>query len=275
MNPTLDLLRSHGSSRSFLDKPIDEAAIDAMVAAAQQAPNSHNGQQVSLVLVRDAETRRAIAELSGGQPHVAKAPLFIAVVIDYNKTAQALALHGKVHRFDQSVEGLIAGSVDVGIQIATLMTAARSLQLGAVAIGGIRNDLPALNALLGLPDRCTAITGLCVGHVANAAPIKPRLGVKSFRHDERYDAAAIAPEIVAYDRLLVDYWAKVGRKDGESWSESLASHYDSERYPLSYDAFATAGLFGLPTRAPGDLSQNRVTFARNPEDQKEYPDEHA
>ena len=275
MNPTIDLLRAHGSSRSFLDKPLDEAAIDAIVAAAQQAPTSHNGQQVSLVLVRDAETRRRIAELAGGQPHVAKAPLFIAVVIDFNKTAQALELHGKVHRFDQSVEGLIAGSVDAGIQIATLMTAARSLQLGAVAIGGIRNDLPALNALLGLPDRCTAITGLCIGHVANAAPIKPRLGVKSFRHDERYNAAAIAPEIVAYDRVLADYWAKVEREDGETWSESLASHYDVQHYPLSYDAFANAGLFGLPTSAPQGLPQNQLTMAPNPEDRKEYPHEHA
>lgn len=243
MSDTLSLLLGHHSDRSFRDDPVDGAVLDEIVAAAHQAPTSHNAQHVSLVIVQDAETRRHIAAIAGGQPHIAQAPVFIAVIIDFAKTGTALALHGKEQQVHHHLEGLVAGSVDVGIQIATLMIAARASGLGAVPIGGIRNDLAALNTLLALPQGCTAVTGLCIGHVDQPAAVKPRLDLSTYRHDERYSDKDIAPAIVDYDNRLAAHWAAIGRTEGESWSASIAEFYDHDYYPGVAAAFAAQGLF--------------------------------
>lgn len=67
MNETIRTLHAHRSIRSYNDEPVSDAMLDAIVEAAHRAPTSMNAQEVSLVVVRDAEKRRRIAELAGGQ----------------------------------------------------------------------------------------------------------------------------------------------------------------------------------------------------------------
>lgn len=231
MNETLNLLHDHRSDRSFTTEAIADADLDAIVEAAWRAPTSINGQQVSLVVVRDAARRARIAEIAGGQPWIAQAPVFITVVIDFNKTRQGVEAAGGTQVIHESVEGFGVGAVDAGIALASLMTAARSLGLGVVPIGGIRRDSPAMIELLDLPSLTFPMVGVAIGHVDKPASRKPRLPLASFRHEERYDNAAIAPAIAEYDRTLVAYWQSIGRADGLPWSAGVASRYQTVYYP--------------------------------------------
>ena len=54
---------------------------------------SINGQQISLVVVRDKERIARIAQLAG-QPAIATADTFVAFVVDFNRTAEAAKLVG-------------------------------------------------------------------------------------------------------------------------------------------------------------------------------------
>jgi FMN reductase [NAD(P)H] len=77
MNDTLKLLQTHHSIRSYTDIPVSDEMLDQIIRAAWHGPTSMNAQEVSLVVTRDAQQRARIAELAGGQPWIAQAPVFI------------------------------------------------------------------------------------------------------------------------------------------------------------------------------------------------------
>jgi FMN reductase [NAD(P)H] len=230
-NPTIELLRTHRSIRSFKPDPVDDEMLDQIIEAAWRGPTSINGQEVSLIVVRDAKARGRLAELAGGQPWIAAAPVFVLAVADFHKTAVGCAIAGKRQLAHEDPEGLLVGALDAGIAIAEMMLAARSLGLGIVPIGGIRRDPQGVIDLLQLPPLTFPVCGLCIGHVANDATQKPRLPLSSFRHDETYDGSRLAADITAYDTTLADYWRRIGRTDGQPWSANTAAKYQSRYYP--------------------------------------------
>ena len=225
MNEIVRLLQAHHSSRSYKADPIPEEILEAIIRCAHRAPTSINSQEVSLVVVRDAASRARIAEIAGGQPWIAQAPVFIAVVVDLYKTGLGVGKAGAEQVFQRSLEGILASVSDAGIAMATLMTAARAFGLGVVPIGGIRRDPQAMIDLLGLPPNTFPVDGVVLGYAVEESPQKPRMSIESFRHDEKYHPDALMPAIDAYDRTLQEYWQKIGRTDGLSWSANMAQHY--------------------------------------------------
>jgi FMN reductase [NAD(P)H] len=225
MNETIRILQAHHSSRSYKTDPIPDGVLEAIIESAHRAPTSTNSQEVSLVIVRNEESRARIAEIAGGQPWIAQAPVFIAVVVDLYKTGLGVEKAGGEQVFQRSLEGILAAVSDAGIAMSTIMTAARASGLGVVPIGGIRRDPQAMIDLLGLPPNTFPVDGVVLGYAAEESLQKPRMPIESFRHDERYHPEALKPAIDAYDRTLLDYWQKIGRTDGLSWSANMAQHY--------------------------------------------------
>ncbi|MBI1175694.1 MAG: NADPH-dependent oxidoreductase [Sideroxydans sp.] len=222
MNETIDTLLSHRSIRSYSSEPVSDDMLDAIIECAHRAPTSMNAQEISLVVVRDAEKRAKIAALAGGQAWIAQAPVFIAIVIDFHKTQLGLHKAGLTQVIHESMEGYGVAAVDAGIALGKMMTAAQSLGLGIVPIGGIRRNPQDMIDLLGLPPLTFPLVGMCLGHIANDAAQKPRMAMRTFRHDERYDAAGYAQAIDAYDATIMEYWKQIGRSDGLPWSANLA-----------------------------------------------------
>jgi FMN reductase [NAD(P)H] len=227
MNETIRLLQAHHSSRSYKTDPIPDGVLEAIIEAAHRAPTSTNSQEVSLVVVRNEKSRARIAEIAGGQPWIAQAPVFIAVIVDLYKTGLGVENAGGKQVFQRSLEGIVAAVSDAGIAMATIMAASRASGLGVVPIGGIRRDPQAMIDLLGLPPNTFPVDGVVLGYVGEESPQKPRMSIQSFRHDEKYHPEAIKPAIDAYDRTLQAYWQRLGRTDGLSWSANMAQHYST------------------------------------------------
>jgi FMN reductase [NAD(P)H] len=225
MNETIRLLQAHHSSRSYKIDAIPAEILDAIIESAHRAPTSINSQQISLIVVRDPTSRARIAEIAGGQPWIAQAPVFIAVVADLYKTGLGVEKSGAEQVMQRSLEAIFSSVSDAGIAMATLMTAARAFGLGIVPIGGIRRDPQGMIDLLRLPANTFPVAGVVLGYVAEEAPQKPRLPIESFRHEEKYHRDALEPAITAYDLTLKEYWLKIGRGDGLTWSANMAQHY--------------------------------------------------
>lgn len=241
-NQTLETLLDHRSYRDYTDQPVSHADLEAIVACAHRAPSSVNGQHVSMVVVRDQNCRAAIAELSGGQPWIAQAPVFLCVVIDFAKTDTAARHAGIKQVLHESLEGFAVGCVDAGIALASAMTAARSLGLGTVPIGGIRANPAKLIELLGLPHLTFPIVGCSIGHFASRPQQKPRLPIHSFRHDETWHGVLNAAIIDSYDAELAGYWREIGRPDGQIWSKGTASRYAKVYHPDTKPVAASQGF---------------------------------
>lgn len=242
MNETIRIQQSHRSIRSYKADPVSDEMLDAIVASAHRAPTSMNMQEISLVVVRDAESRARIAEHAGGQPWIAQAPVFIAIVVDFHKTDLGVRRAGQTQIIHESMEGFGVAATDAGIVLGTMMTAAESLGLGVVPIGGIRRNSQGMIDLLGLPPLTFPLVGLCIGHIANDAPQKPRMDISTFRHDERYDASGYPAAIDAYDATLTHYWKEVARCEGLPWSEALASRLHTVYFPQVKPVAAMQGL---------------------------------
>ncbi len=242
MNAALQLLLAHRSYRDYTDQPVSDADLDAIIAAAQRAPSSIHAQVTSLIVVRDPARRAKIAEIAGGQPWIAKAPVFICLVADFAKTDAAVQFAGEKQVIHESLEGFAVGALDAGIVLTTLTTAARALGLGAVMIGGIRNDPQAMIDLLGLPPQTFPFIGCCIGHFASEPPLKPRLPVSTFRHDERWHGVPDAATIKAYNEELMAYWKSIGRTDGQPWTENTAKRYKQIYFPNTKPVAAKQGL---------------------------------
>ena len=242
MNQTIQTQHRHRSIRSYTSEPVSDEMLNAIVGSAHCAPTSMNMQEISLVVVRDAERRARIAELAGGQPWIVQAPVFIAIVIDFHKTDLGVRRAGKTQIIHESVEGFGAAAVDAGIMLGTMITAAESLGLGIVPIGGIRRNPQGMIDLLGLPPLTFPLVGMCIGHIASAPRQKPRLDIATFRHDERYDAADYATAIDAYDETLVHFWKDVAHSEGMSWSKALASRLHTVYFPQVKPVAAMQGL---------------------------------
>lgn len=231
MNETLHLLHTHRSERSYRPDPVPEELLQNILEAGRRAPSSKNTQQISVIVVRDAARRVKIAEYAGGQTWIAQAPVFLAIVLDLNKTRVGLDKVGARQETQHSVEALVCASTDAGIALEAMALAARSLGLGIVPIGGIRRSPDKMVELLELPEYTFPLVGMAVGYVDEPAPQKPRLAMSSFRHEERYQPERLRPAIDQYDEELVRYWKEIGRTDGLSWSENTALSYRTVYYP--------------------------------------------
>ncbi len=214
MNETLKLQHSHRSIRSYKADSVSDEMLNAIIEAGHRAPSSMNAQEISVIVVRDAERKTKIAELAGGQAWIAQAPVFIAIVADYNKTEIGVRKAGETQVIHESMEGLIVAGIDAGLVLANMMVAAHSLGLGIVPIGGIRRSPQAIVDLLGLPTLTFPLVGMCLGHIEKDAPLKPRMDMNTFRHDERYDASHYPEAIDSYDATIMEYWKQLGRTDG-------------------------------------------------------------
>ena len=232
-NATLELLEQRRSVRNFTGESIPDADLQAILKAAQQAPTSVNGQQTSLVIVRDKATIQKIAEIAGGQPQVASADVFIAVVVDFQRPAEAARLAGETQVIEQSAEGILAGAVDAGIMLQAIQTAASALGYGSTAIGGIRRNPQAMIELLGLPEKTFPIVGSTLGIADPAllAAVKPRVPLASFAMSGRYDLAAVKQGVAEYDAQLRQWWDAQGLHQMPSYAASTAGYYKSVYFP--------------------------------------------
>lgn len=233
MNPVIDQMLNRRSIRNFTGEAVKDEHLDLILKATQQAPTSINGQQISLVVTRDKETIQKIAEIAGGQPQVATADVFVTVVIDYHRADAAMKEVDQEMVISRSAEGIVVGSVDAGIAVNALQTAAESLGYGTTVIGGIRNNPAAMIELLGLPENTYPALGSTIGVPDTNVPsaVKPRVALDSFAMDEKYNAEKVAEGVKEYDVALRNWWDSIGLKEMPSYTAQTAQFYSNIYFP--------------------------------------------
>ena len=242
MNETINIINNHRSIRDFERKDIEESILKEIITAAQSMPNSINGQQTSIIVIKDQEKRNKVAEYSGGQPWIKEAPVFLVFVADFYKTDVAAKKNNLEQVIHESIEGTLVGSVDVGLNMGAAIIAAESLGLGIVPIGGIRNAPQKMIELLELPDLTFPIAGLSIGYPKSKPQKKPRLPLDTFRHNETYKSNKIVESIDSYDNLMADYYKSINRTDSENWSKRTSSIYKSVYFPKVHPIMIKQGF---------------------------------
>lgn len=167
MTPTIELICGNRSIRHFTDEPISEAQREAIINSARATSSSSFLQCSSIIRITDKALREELVTLTGGQKHVAQAAEFWVFCADFNRHLQ-ICPDAQLGLAEQ----LLLGVVDTAMMAQNALTAAESLGLGGVYIGGLRNNIEAVTELLKLPQHVLPLFGLCLGWPADNPDLK-------------------------------------------------------------------------------------------------------
>lgn len=196
--PTVRSLLSRASCRSFTDEPVPEALLHPLLAAALSAPSKSDLQQASVVVVADAELRRAALSLSPENAWAFAAPVLLVWLADGRRFPRAAALRNHVFANDH-LDAFFNATVDAAIALSAFIVAAESVGLGCCPLSEIRDRAGDLARLLRLPERVVPVAGLCAGWPKEARKIKARLPLSVTVHRDRYDDSGLESAIEGYD----------------------------------------------------------------------------
>lgn len=172
-----DVVARRRMIRSYSDRPVPRAAIERIVETARRAPSAGFSQGQFFVVVTDAATRRAIADLAdedeyvkaGLPPWISRSPVHVVVCTSERVYHERYQEADKVTEEGEEIEWPVPyWYVDAGASMMLLLLAAVEEGLGAGFFGVHR--LPGLQELLGIPDDVTPIGAVTLGYPEGRQP---------------------------------------------------------------------------------------------------------
>ena len=148
-----EAIKKRRSVRSFLDKPIEDEKLTAVLEAGRLAPSAGNRQECRFVVVEDRDVRRRIAVAANGQSFVGEAPVVIVACAVTN---------GHVMSYGQPCY-----PIDVAIALDHISLAAVELGLGTCWIGAFNEGK--VKEILGIPEEVRVVELMPIGYPATMA----------------------------------------------------------------------------------------------------------
>lgn len=165
----MEAIRGRRSTRSFLDRPVEEEKLEKILEAGRLAPSARNMQDWRFIVVRDEATRQRLAEAARNQEFVGQAPVIIAAC----GTSDLVMTCGQP-----------AYAVDVAIAVDHMTLAAFSLGLGSCWIGAFYEDQ--VKKILGVPNEVRVVALLPLGYPEGPTPATPRKSLEDVVAYERW-----------------------------------------------------------------------------------------
>lgn len=225
MNEAIETILNHRSVRNFEDKQLSREQIETIVKSAQSASTSSFMQAYSIIGVTDRSKKERLAELVGNQPYVANNGHFLVFCADlYRHT-----LIGEMEGIDvipsiESTEKFMVSLIDAALAAQNAAIAAESMGMGICYIGGIRNDLKAVQEVLKTPEYVVPLFGMAIGYPAKLNDLKPRLPMNHVYMENQYeqDPAVLKEQLEAYNQQISEYYKeRTGGKRADTWTGQM------------------------------------------------------
>jgi len=222
---------AHRTHRRYSDKPVDDATVRLLLACAFSTPAKSDLQQCSVIVVRDAGRRAALAELIPSMPWIASAPVFMVFCGDSRRIRKACELRGKPFANDH-LDAFLNAAADAAMHLSTLINAANAMGLGTCAISVLRNHVAEVCEIVELPAGVFPFAGCCLGWPAREGFISMRLPLELTVHEDRYDDDKFEDLLNGYDKTRdarfsiprenQKHTADYGEAEFYGWSEDKA-----------------------------------------------------
>lgn len=150
MNETIKQLYDRKSVRIFSDDPITKEEKELILNAALQAPTAGNMALYSIIDIQDQQLKELLAKRCDNQPFIAKAPMVLVFVADYQKWFDMFKEYSdKPVKLEES--DLILAGQDCVIAAQNAVVAAQSMGIGSCYIGDVLENYEANKETLNLP----------------------------------------------------------------------------------------------------------------------------
>lgn len=225
------------SIRRYEREAIPEESLELIREAIRNTPTSYNGQQFSVIEISDQALKEELAVLVRQKQFKTSNRVF-AFLSDYNKIRTAARAKGIEYvDFENTLDGLIVGTVDAALAMMSAIVAAESCGLGTCPIGYARTaDPDAISRLLGLPQGVYLVCALAVGVPREMPAMKPKQPRELVIFKNRYGVDDMAGRLMDYDRLITEYHLRREQNPSDAdWVGEMLGYY---REGTGYDMLA-------------------------------------
>jgi nitroreductase len=167
------VLQERRSIRAFHSTPVDEAAVGRIVEAANLAPSAGNLQAYTIVIVRDPERKRALAQAAWEQWFIAQAPVVLVFLADLPRSQRRYGQRGAT----------LFSVQDATLACAYAQLAATALGLGSCWVGAFDDE--AVRAIVSAPSDLRPVAILPIGHPAESPLPTARRSLNDLAHQEQ------------------------------------------------------------------------------------------
>ena len=143
-----EAIKMRKSVRAFKNEDVPDEVLNRILDAARLAPSANNFQEWRFVVVRDAKTRRKIAQAACRQTFVGEAPVVLACCAKDNRHVMTC--------------GQSCYPIDAAIAIDHLTLCAAAEGLGTCWIGAFYED--EVKQILGIPPEIRVVALLPLGY---------------------------------------------------------------------------------------------------------------
>ena len=167
------LIEHRHSVRAYLSKPVPDEAVQAILAAANQAPSAGNLQAYEIYLVTESSQRLSLAQATRGQEFLAQVPILLVFCAHPKRSAQ---------RYGKRGSDLYAVQ-DATIACTFAMLAATAMGLATVWVGAF-NEESVHRAIHADPDH-VPVAILPIGYAAETPGATPRRSLSDLVHEPK------------------------------------------------------------------------------------------
>lgn len=241
MNETLKLLNYRTSLRKYVDKPIDPEDLQYILEGAMRAPTAGNMMTYSIIVIEDKEKKEILSRSCDNQPFIAKAPLVLVFVADYQKWFEYYRINGvneyckrnNLEFLAPSEASLFLAIEDALIAAQNAVVASEAIGIGSCYIGDIMEKYEFHKELLKLPEFTFPAAMLCLGYYPEDYNIKPR-----DRFQQKYVVFNEEYKVLSPEEIQDMHKALNTRHiDGNK--------YNAENYAQMHYAFKTGAKFSM------------------------------
>ncbi|MEQ8693216.1 MAG: nitroreductase family protein, partial [Pseudomonadales bacterium] len=156
---TVRLLLRHRTHRAYINEPINEETLNAVLGCALSAPSKSDLQQLSIVVIDEPQLREKFAAMIPTMPWIKNAAAFLVFLADGHRIESLCAHRGKPFAND-NLDNFLAAVSDASLALQNAITGAEALGLGCCPISVIRDHMSEVANLLTLPRRVVPLAGL-------------------------------------------------------------------------------------------------------------------
>jgi nitroreductase len=164
-------LECRSSVREYDDEQLGTDDVDYILRCASTAPSAGNLEAWDVIVVREEETRAALAEAAFSQKHVEQAPVVFVVCANY---VRSMSRYGE--------RGILYGLEDATIACTYMMLAAHAKNLHSCWTGAFDDE--EVRGILNLPQHIRPVSLLAVGKGHPPAQHTDRMGIGEHVHRE-------------------------------------------------------------------------------------------
>jgi nitroreductase/FMN reductase [NAD(P)H] len=208
----------HRSHRRWADRPVTDAELDLLLAAALSVPTKSDLMQIAVLHVADQAKLNRVAELIPEMPWIADAPAFLVFCGDGRRIRRICELRGTAFAHNP-LDAFFNAAVDAALAMSAFIRAAEAEGLVTCPISAVREPVEEIAELLGLPEAVFPVAGLCVGYPTWEPWISLRLPPRVMVHRDRYDDSNFEAEMDGYDRRRAERNPIKRQRDVDAYGE--------------------------------------------------------